>query len=661
MDAGSVTNQATAQGTDPLENPVNDPSGGTAGDDEPTVTALPRLPSLVLTKGLATGSGPSFDAPGDVLNYTFAVRNTGNVTITAAITDPLITGAGGTTSCTPPPLAPGATTVCTGSFTVTRDNFDAVQIINIAKASDGTTTSPPANLTIYAVQTPRLTATKLAEPITPAQFVVGATVAYTYTITNDGNARVTAPIRINDNLVPAANLTCDPVPVGGLAPLAALTCTGTYTVTSDDVDLGAVTNNATATGTTSTAGPVTSPIVSETVPDGAVPVPVQTIAKTAAPGSVYAAIGDEITYNFTVTNTGTRTFVQPVTFFDPLFAAPITCFTPTADDLDFTAGETANCSGIYTVTQADLDVSEVVNEAVAQTTFGAGAQTVSSEPDTATVTAALPPALTLTEEVLPNPVSAVGQHFSYRLAVTNSGNQTIRNIILTDPLLPDLVYTIATLAPQGELFCSDNSYAVTQADVDRGNLVNNAFVAGTTPLGGPVNGTATATAEMPASAAALQLTKSANPSPFGAVGSTVSYSVAVRNAGNTTVADMVVIDPIDPAFACTITRLVPGEVDTSCSLNITVAQAQIDAGEIINTATVTAGVPFDTPVQDTDTITTPSPASAPAPETIKTLTRLGGAAVTPVTIAFVSSDLASLEGTPMPGETATYSVIYILV
>ena len=87
--------------------------------------------------------------------------------------------------------------------------------------------------------------------------------------------------------------------------------------------------------------------------------------------------------------------------------------------------------------------------------------------------------------MLPNPVSAVGQHFSYRLAVTNSGNQTIRNIIVTDPLLPDLVYTIATLAPQGELFCSDNSYAVTQADVDRGNLVNNAFVAGTTPPGWP--------------------------------------------------------------------------------------------------------------------------------------------------------------------------------
>jgi large repetitive protein len=693
VDAGSVTNQATASGTGPDGAPVTDPSGGTAGDDAPTVTTLPRLPALTLTKGLAAGSGPTFAAPGDVLNYTFTVLNSGNVTITApiTITDPLITGP---ITCPPPPLAPGATTVCTASYTATQDDVDAGEIINTASASDGTTTSPTASLTVDAVQTPRLTATKQASPITAAQFVTGAVVTYTYTVTNDGNVRVTGPITINDSLIPAANLTCDPVPPTGLEPGASLTCTGTYTVTSDDVDLGSATNTATATGSTATAGSVTSPTVSETVPDNAAPA--LTILKEAAPGSTFAAVGDLITYNFTVTNTGTRAFARPVTVADPLLAAPVTCFTPNPPaDPDFTAGEQVTCSGTYAVTQADIDAGEVVNEAVAQTIFGAGAQTVTSPPGTATVTATLTPALTLTKDVLPNPVASVGQQLTYSFTVTNAGNQTLRDITVTDPLLPALVCTIAVLAPQGELLCSDATYIVTQADIDRGALVNNASVAGVNPQGGPVTGTATTTAQMPASAPVLQLTKSASPSPFGAVGTPVTYTFTVRNGGNTTLTDITVTDPIDPLFTCTIATLAPNATDNSCTLTTTVTQAQVDAGEIINTASVTGDDPFDTPTNDTDTITTPGPTAAPALTTIKTLTsigatpgeqaefavivqntgnttltgvtvtdqmtRVGGAAVTPVTVAFVSSTQGSAEGSLVPGETATYRVTYTLV
>jgi large repetitive protein len=692
VDAGSVTNQATARGTDPAGAPVTDPTGGTAGDDIPTVTTLPRQPALALTKALAAGSGPTFDAVGQVLNYTFAVRNAGNVTITAAITiaDPLITGP---VTCPAPPLAPGATITCTASYTVTQDDLDAGQIVNTATASDGTTTSPPANLTVDAVQAAVLTATKVATPISPAQFVTGAVVTYIYTVTNEGNVRVTAPIAISDNLIPAANLTCDPVPAGGLAPLDTLTCTGTYTVTADDVDLGSVTNVATATGTTTTAGPVTSPPVSETVPDNAAPA--LTTTKDAAAGSAFAAAGDQITYDFTVTNTGTRAFAQPVTIIDDRIATPITCFTPTATDPDFAAGEVATCSGIYTVTQADIDAGQVVNNAFAQTTFGGGAQTVTSPTVTETVTATLTPALTLTKEVLPNPVASVGQQLTYGFVLTNSGNQTLRDLIVTDPLLPGLVCAVADLAPQAELFCSDATYIVTQADIDRGELVNNASAAGVTPQGDPVTATATATAQMPASAPVLQLTKTASPSPFGAVGSPVTYTFSVLNGGNTTLTDITVTDPIDPLFTCTIATLAPGASDATCTLVTTVTQAQVDAGEIVNTASVTGDDPFGTATTDADTITTPGPTAAPALRTVKTLTgigvapgenavfevtvqnignttltsvgvtdqmtRIGGTVVTPVTVAFVSSNQASPEGTLVPGETATYTVTYTLV
>jgi large repetitive protein len=693
VDAGSVTNQATARGTDPAGALVTDPTGATAGDDVPTVTTLPRLPSLVLIKGLAAGSGPSFDAAGDSLDYTFSVRNAGNVTITApiTITDPLISGP---ITCPAPPLAPGATAICTASYAVSQDDVDAGRIINTASASDGTTTSSTTSLTVNAVQTPRLNFTKVADPITPSQFVTGAVVSYTYTVTNDGNVRVTSPITISDSLIAAANLSCDPVPPLGLDLGDSLICTGTYTVTSDDVDLGSVTNTATVTGSTSTAGPITSPTVSETVPDNAAPA--LTVVKEAAPGSTFANVGDLITYNFTVTNTGTRAFVQPVTVIDPLFAAPISCFAPNPPtDPDFVAGDVVTCSGTYAVTQADIDAGQVINEAVAQTTFGGGAQTVTSPPDTTTVTATLTPALTLSKEVLPNLVTTVGQQLTYSFVATNTGNQTLNGITVSDPLLPGLVCAVADLAPQAELLCSDNTYIVTQADIDRGSLVNVATASGVNPQGGAVTSTATATAQMPTSAPVLQLTKSASPSPFGGVGTDVTYTFAVLNGGNTTLTGITVTDPIDPTFTCAIATLAPGITNTSCNLTTTVTQAQVDAGEIINTASVTGDDPFGTFTGDSDTIVTPGPTAAPSLEAIKTLTsigtnagdqavfavavrnsgnttltgvgvtdqmtRIGGAAVTPVTVAFDSSDQGSASGTLVPGETATYSVTYTLV
>ena len=58
-------------------------------------------------------------AVGAVIDYDFAVTNTGNVTLTDPITvaDPVIEGAGGAVTCPAPPLAPGATATCTGSHT----------------------------------------------------------------------------------------------------------------------------------------------------------------------------------------------------------------------------------------------------------------------------------------------------------------------------------------------------------------------------------------------------------------------------------------------------------------------------------------------------------------------------------------------------------------
>jgi large repetitive protein len=623
IDAGGINNSATVRGTPPAGpavTDVTDDGDNTDGNTSNDVTELPIAanPSMQLVKRLAASSIVSFDAVGDVIDYEFRVTNTGNVTLVdqISIADPLITDAGGTITCPAPPVAPLATITCTGSYTITQADLDAGEVVNSATASDGATTSNPSGRTVPAVQTPGLAVLKTPETIAPAAFVVGLVVDYTYTVTNTGNVTITQPVTITDNLIDPASLTCPALPPGGLSPVsqvpaAALVCTGSYTVTSDDVDTGSVTNLASASD-----GTTDSPTTSATIPDATNPA--LTITKTAEAGATFAAVGDEIDYTFEVTNSGTRAYVRDVTVEDDRIGS-ILCFTATGPNgPDFIADETVTCTGTYTVTQDDLDAGQIVNEAFARTTINAGADVITSPPVTETVGAALTPELTVVKTATPNPVTAVGQEVTYDITVTNTGNQTIRGIEVLDPLLPDLACTVNVLAVGADLVCTD-TYTVTQADIDRGTLVNTATATGRTPAGNAVVDEGSVTTGLPAADPQVTLAKTATPSPFGAVGSDLIYRFRVENTGNVTLADLVVTDPIDPAFSCAVGTLAPGAISTVCALTLQVTQAQVDAGRIVNTARVAGEAPNGDPISGDDTITTVGPARNPALEATKVL------------------------------------------
>ncbi len=337
IDAGTVTNIASASdGTT------------TSPTDTVTVTAT-RNPALTIDKTTTT---PSYAAVGDVLSYSYLVTNSGNTTITAAITvsDDRIA----TVTCPALPaggLAPMQLDHVHGDVHGdAQADIDAGTVTNIASASDGTTTSPTDTCNGDGDAESALTIDKTTT--TPSYAAVGDVLSYSYLVTNSGNTTITAAITVSDDRI--ATVTCPALPAGGLAPTQSITCTATYTVTQADIDAGTVTNIASASDCTTT-----SP--TDTVTVTATRKKPLTIDKTTTTPS-YAAVGDVLSYSYLVTNSGNTTITAAITVSDDRIAT-VTCPALPAGGLAPT--QSITCTATYTVTQADIDAGTVTNIASA--------------------------------------------------------------------------------------------------------------------------------------------------------------------------------------------------------------------------------------------------------------------------------------------------------
>ena len=128
-------------------------------------------------------------------------------------------------------------------------------------------------------------------------------------------------------------------------------CTATYTVTQADLDVGQVTNLASAA-----SGPLSSPQTSETIP--ADQNPALSIEKSAL-FTDFTFAGEVVEYEYVVTNDGNTTITTDINVEDDKIGT-ISCNTG-----NLTPGSSATCRATYTVTQADIDAGEVTNQAFA--------------------------------------------------------------------------------------------------------------------------------------------------------------------------------------------------------------------------------------------------------------------------------------------------------
>ncbi|MCF6308570.1 MAG: hypothetical protein L3J09_11530, partial [Flavobacteriaceae bacterium] len=212
---------------------------------------------------------------------------------------------------------------------------------------------------------------------------VGDMITYDIVITNTGNTMVTN-IEVTD-----ANATITGGnPIASLAPGASATVTAERTITQADIDLGYVENTAVATGdsptgtddvtddsdagTDTNGNPIPDPEGTET-PDGdgttnndPTDDPTVTVFPTEASMSVIKSqtsatggLGDTITYDIVVSNTGNVTLTDiEVTDAN----ATITGGNPIAS---LAPGASATVTAERTITQADIDLGYVENTAVA--------------------------------------------------------------------------------------------------------------------------------------------------------------------------------------------------------------------------------------------------------------------------------------------------------
>jgi uncharacterized repeat protein (TIGR01451 family) len=409
-----------------------------------------------------TAAESSFSSPGDLLNYSYQVTNSGNVTLSnisvtddkASVTCPDTSGG----------LAPTASITCTAQYTVTQADLDAGSVTNTAFSSDGTTDSPPDSETVDGQQNPALDIQKTADPTTFQD--VGDVIAYSYDVTNSGNVTL-FDVTVTDDLI--ASVSC-PDTSAGLAPSDTITCTGSYTITQQDLTNGSVTNTASASD-----GTTASTDVSETVTSSATAA--LTISKSAGQPT-YTQVGETIDYSYEVTNTGDSTLFDITVSDDRV--SPVSCPDTSAG---LAPGDSITCTGTYSVTQADLDAGSITN--VASATDG----TNTSPTDSETVTAIEQAQLSLVKTPSVTEASR-GDTIVYTYEITNTGNVTINGLELVDDILGAISLPSTTVAP-GDTVTVNASHTVVYGDFP-GPIVNNATASGDTPQGLPVTTSDTA-------------------------------------------------------------------------------------------------------------------------------------------------------------------------
>ncbi len=531
-------------------------------------------------------------SPG-VLSYTYSLTNIKAAPLVPVVVDNNATGI----SC-PASVAASASFTCTGTHTATQAELDAGVVTNTTYSTplcSGLTLAANTIVTTTLVdQNPAISLEKT--PSVSATSIVGTVVGYVYKITNSGNVTLTAPFSVTDDKI--ANVDCSGA-ASTLAPGAFTTCTASYTIQPIDITNKQVVNNATASNTfvdrdgndqniTASASAVvyTPPIFLTIVPSA---------PEATAPGQV-------ITYTYNIKNLLSTPVTSPSVVDDKI---SVDCSGASAS---IAAGATTQCTGSYTVTQADMDSgAPIVNTATA-TAISDGAPGTSNA-----VTLTVPiqqieaisiASITSTSNATP---TVTGSKIAYTYTLQNSGNVTLNTLAVTDTL-----GNVITCADQSNFLpnttrdCTSPGYTVKSTDVSAGSITNTATA--TAKFGSdPISPSTPVTdIEIIFAGARLSLGITADKSVITVLGEVITYTYTFTNTGGVTLTSPYTVttnagSPVSPLDCSLAAASIGPGTSTTCKSTFTTTAA----GTITNTVTAATAQNSGSPVSAT-TINPPS-------------------------------------------------------
>ena len=485
-----------------------------------TVTRTPRI-VVVKTPDLPTLVNAALN--GTVV-FSYEVSNNGNVTLenpvlTDDLESPLIpipfdTVAGGFIAGDTDQdgkLDLGETWTATVDHSVTQDDLDAGQI-----GTDGALAGELGTATVTATgaldtdpggvllaQNPVIEVLKTADV---ASVAAPRTITYSYDVTNGGNVSL-SNVTLGDNNTDAPPVfdsidgsnTGDTDGDDELDVGETWSYTATHTVSQADIDSGAsIVNLATANSTESEpdTGTVT---VTVTQNPGIVVQKTPDITNTST--AVNAVLLEDITFTYTVTNSGNVALENPVLTDDlesPVLPIPFDTVVgfiagDTDQDGKLDLGETWTATVDHSVTQADLDAGQIGTDGALAGELGTATVTATGALDTdpGGVLLAQNPVIEVLKTADVASVAAPGT-VTYSYDVTNGGNVSLSNVTLGDnntdaaPVF-DSVNGSNTGDTDGddeldvgETWSYTATHTVSQADIDSGTSIVNLATADST-------------------------------------------------------------------------------------------------------------------------------------------------------------------------------------
>jgi uncharacterized membrane protein len=557
--------------------------------DAASVTFAPEVNALDVSEQpvITDGNGDDVADLGEHVAFRTTVRNDGNV----LVRDISVNGSLGAASCVATELAPGASTECTSpSRAVEQADLDSGKIADTAAITGKSRAGQP--LTASASSAVPTTAASGAVSAALETVVeggerpgVGDDIGLALEVHNDGNVSV-HDIAASVTDESGISVSC---PAGALAPGASIECDveGGHTVTQADVDAGSVSFTVPVTAVDTTGTALTATATAQQDTEAAAPALSTALEPTLAAGARPSA-GDEVALVLHATNDGNVTLSDLAATVARPEGLTVTC-----PDAPLAPGASTDCTVTgYRVTQDDIDAGEVGfgADATAQDPHG----TAVSAHDDASVVLDQHAGITATVTAERDSQEAPHAGEPVRVAVTvhNGGNVTVKDVTGTVGE-DDVTCPGGSLAPGADVSCTVADHALTQTEIDRGQVAFEAEVSakgagGTTAVG--TDTTELALARVPAVTAASAAVLDANEHEVPLAGDTASLSLTVTNAGNTTVDHLAgaVSGRAGLDVTCPSDALAPGKSATCEVSGYTLTQADLDAGAVDFDLTATA-------------------------------------------------------------------------